>query len=71
MLPILDRYLSKAMFRIFPGSGIGWPYMDWPEARTIARNPRYEVLSRTMTHPWKDGDALFDWLQHRTAECDF
>jgi len=65
-LPVLERYRFKATFWIFPGAGIGWPYMDWAEVSAIARNPRFEVLSHTMTHPWKDGDTLLDWLHGRT-----
>lgn len=57
-LPILDRYRFKATFWIIAGKGIGWPYMDWDEVQAIAANPRYDVQSHTMTHPWKDNDTL-------------
>ena len=65
-LPVLDRYGFKASFWIIPGTGIGWPHMDWEEVQTLEQNPRYEVFSHTMTHPWKDGDTLVDWVNGRT-----
>lgn len=60
-LPVLDRYQLKASFWIIAGKGIGEPHMDWSDIHAIARNPRYDIQSHTMTHPWKDGDTLIDW----------
>ena len=65
-LPVLDRYGFKATFWIIAGTGIGWPHMDWDEVQAIARQPRYEVQSHTMTHPWKPNDTLVDWVEGRT-----
>jgi peptidoglycan/xylan/chitin deacetylase (PgdA/CDA1 family) len=65
-LPVLDRYGFKATFWIIAGKGIGWPHMDRDEVQAIARNPRYGVQSHTMTHPWKTGDTLVDWIEGRT-----
>jgi peptidoglycan/xylan/chitin deacetylase (PgdA/CDA1 family) len=65
-LPVLDRYGFKATYWIIAGKGIGWPHMDWDEIRAIARNPRYDICSHTMTHPWKPNDTMLDWITGRT-----
>jgi peptidoglycan/xylan/chitin deacetylase (PgdA/CDA1 family) len=65
-LPVLDKYGFKATFWIIAGKGIGWPHMDWDEIEAIARNPRYDIYSHTMTHPWKTGDTMLDWMNGRT-----
>lgn len=65
-LPILDKYGFKATFWIIAGKGIGWPGMDWNEIKAIARNPRYDVYSHSMTHPWKPGDTMVDWMHGQT-----
>ncbi len=65
-LPILDQYGFKATFWIIAGKGIGWPDMDWDEITAISRNPRYDVYSHTMTHPWKPGDTMLDWMSGLT-----
>jgi len=64
-LPVLDRYGFKATFWIIAGKGIGWPHMDWDEIEAIAHNPRYDVYSQSMTHPWKKGDTMLDWMNTR------
>lgn len=64
-LPVLDMYGFKATFWIIAGKGIGWPHMDWSEIEAIAQNPRYEVYSHSMTHPWKAGDTMIDWMEGR------
>lgn len=65
-LPILNAYGFKASFWIIAGKGIGWPHMEWSEIEAIARNPRYDVNSHSMTHPWKSGDTMIDWKNGRT-----
>lgn len=65
-LPVLETYGFKATFWIIAGKGIGWPHMDWSEIEAIAQNPRYEVYSHSMTHPWKAGDTMLDWIEGRT-----
>jgi len=65
-LPVLDRYGFKATFWVIAGTGISWPHMDWDEVQAIARNPRYDIQSHTMTHPWKQNDTLVDWVDGRT-----
>ncbi len=65
-LPALDRYGFKASFWIISGTGIGPPHMDWEDVEALARNPRYEVMSHTLTHPWQDGETLVDWVNGRT-----
>ena len=66
-LPALDRYGFKATFWIISGSGIGMPHMDWEEIKAIARNPRYDIYSHTMTHPWKRDDTMLDWMNRPTV----
>jgi peptidoglycan/xylan/chitin deacetylase (PgdA/CDA1 family) len=66
-LPVLDKYAFKATFWIIAGKGIGWPHMDWDEIEAVAQNPRYDVYSHTMTHPWKSGDTMPDWMKGRTV----
>jgi peptidoglycan/xylan/chitin deacetylase (PgdA/CDA1 family) len=65
-LPILDRFGFSAAFWIIAGAGIGWPHMDWDEVQMLAKRPGIEVYSHTMTHPWKDGETLVDWIAGRT-----
>ena len=63
---LLDRYGFKASFWVIPGTGIGEPHLDWDQIEAIATRPRLEVLSHTMTHPWKPNETLIDWLAGRT-----
>lgn len=65
-LPVLDKFDFKATFWIIAGKGIGWPHMDWQEIEAIAQNSRYEIYSHTMSHPWKAGDTMPDWMDGRT-----
>jgi peptidoglycan/xylan/chitin deacetylase (PgdA/CDA1 family) len=67
-VPALEHYGFKATFWIIAGSsgtGGGWPHMEWASVRTLARNPRFDIFSHTMTHPWEDGDTLVDWVEGR------
>jgi peptidoglycan/xylan/chitin deacetylase (PgdA/CDA1 family) len=41
--------------------------VDWPEVDALAANPRIDIFSHTMTHPWKTGETLVDWVGGRTA----
>jgi peptidoglycan/xylan/chitin deacetylase (PgdA/CDA1 family) len=66
-LPILDRHGFKASFWIIAGKGIGNDYLDWPDIRRIAGNPRYEVQSHTLTHPWNPSSNLITWLDGKVA----
>src|SRR5262249_19389526 len=50
--PILDRLKLKASFWIITGNGIGGLYLDWSDIERLAANPRYEVYSHTVSHPW-------------------
>jgi peptidoglycan/xylan/chitin deacetylase (PgdA/CDA1 family) len=65
-LPVLNQYGFKATFWIIAGKGIGWPHLDWKEIEAIAQNPRYDIYSHTMTHAWKSGDTMLDWMNGRT-----
>jgi peptidoglycan/xylan/chitin deacetylase (PgdA/CDA1 family) len=63
VLPILERYNFKATFWIIAGKGIGGDYLDWDDIAALSRNPRYEVYSHTMTHPWDTRSNLVTWEQ--------
>ena len=62
-LPILERYDFKAAFWIIAEKGIGGDYLDWNEIILLSRNPRYEVYSHTMTHPWDPKNNLVNWQE--------
>ena len=62
-VPILNRYGFKASFWIITGKGIGGSYMDWSDIEKLAKNPRFEIESHTVTHPWDPKDNLVTWLQ--------
>jgi peptidoglycan/xylan/chitin deacetylase (PgdA/CDA1 family) len=61
-VPILNRFGFKASFWIIADKGIGDPYMDWADIQQLAADSRFEILSHTMTHPWKHGETLVDWV---------
>jgi len=61
-VPILDRYRMKASFWIITGAGIGRDYLEWSDVERLARNPRFQVESHTVSHPWDAKDNLVTWL---------
>jgi peptidoglycan/xylan/chitin deacetylase (PgdA/CDA1 family) len=65
-IPVLERYGLRASFWIIAGSGIGAPHMDWEEIVELDRRPAMEVYSHSMSHPWRDGETLVDWVDGRT-----
>lgn len=65
-IPVLERYGLRASFWIIAGSGIGAPHMDWEEILELDRHAAMEVYSHSMTHPWRDGETLVDWVEGRT-----
>lgn len=69
-IPVLNRYGFKATFWIIAGTGIGWPHMDWKMLYTLAEEPRFDMYSHTMTHPWKKGETLLDYVAGRTSGKD-
>jgi len=64
-VPVLEGHAFKATFWVIAGSGIGWPHMDWEEVQALDRHPQMEAFSHSLTHPWKDGDTLLDWMESR------
>lgn len=66
-VPILDRYGFKASFWIITGNGIGGSYLEWSDIETLAKNPRFEIGSHTVTHPWDLKDNLVNWLRGEIA----
>jgi len=62
-MPVLDKHKLKASFWIITGNGIGGLYLDWSDIERLAANPRYEVYSHTVSHPWDPGNNLVTWVQ--------
>jgi peptidoglycan/xylan/chitin deacetylase (PgdA/CDA1 family) len=65
-IPVLNHYRFKASFWIFPGAGIGYPYMEWPEIVEMAGNPNFEIGSHSLTHSCRNED-LVTWAEGKTA----
>ena len=49
-LPVLTKYGQKASFSIVPSVVGQNGFMTWSDINKIAANPRYDILSHTMTH---------------------
>ena len=56
--PVLDKHGFKASFWIITGNGIGGDYLAWSDIEKLAGNPRYEVYSHTVSHPWDPRNNL-------------
>jgi peptidoglycan/xylan/chitin deacetylase (PgdA/CDA1 family) len=61
-VPVLERYRMRASFWIITGAGIGNDYLEWSDIERLARNPRFEIGSHTVSHPWDAKDNLVTWL---------
>jgi peptidoglycan/xylan/chitin deacetylase (PgdA/CDA1 family) len=61
--PILDRHRFKASFWIITGNGIGGDYLGWGDIEKLAGNPRFEIHSHTVSHPWDPKNNLVTWVQ--------
>ena len=56
-LPVLTDYGFKAGFSIVPNQVGRWGVMSWEDIGKIASNPRYDILSHTMSHScWMAGE---------------
>jgi peptidoglycan/xylan/chitin deacetylase (PgdA/CDA1 family) len=66
--PVLDKHKLKASFWIITGNGIGGLYLDWSDIERLAANPRYEVYSHTVSHPWDPSNNLVTWVQGAAKE---
>jgi len=69
-VPILNRYGFSASFWIIIEKGIGGDYMEWDDIKQIAANPRFEIGSHTLTHPWDPFDNLVTWVEGHIAGKD-
>jgi len=67
IIPILKEYQFKAAFFIFPGKGIGSPYIEWADVLSIAKDPNFEICSHSMSHPWDKNSNLVTWVDGKTA----
>lgn len=71
-VPILKRYGLKTTFWIIAATASAssshpeWAamYLDWEAIRFLAKDPLFDIYSHTMTHPWREGDTLVDWVNH-------
>jgi len=69
-VPVLERYRMRASFWIITGAGIGNDYLEWSDIARLARNPRFEIGSHTVSHPWHANDNLVTWLRAATPGKD-
>lgn len=65
-LPVLERFRFKATYWVIAGTGIGLPHVDWADVVALEAHPLIDVQSHTLTHPWKPGETLVDWVTGRT-----
>lgn len=65
--PVLSEYRFKASFAIVAGMVGVYPAMNWTEIKKISANPRYDILSHTMTHNCASFKA-FDGSPGKTSE---
>src|SRR4051812_4715362 len=61
--PVLDRFRFKASFYVITGNGIGGDYLGWSDIEKLAANPRFEIYSHTVSHPWDPRNNLVTWVQ--------
>jgi len=66
--PVLDRHGFKASFWIITGNGIGGDYLGWSDIEKLAANPRFEIYSHTVSHPWDPRNNLVTWVQGANKE---
>jgi peptidoglycan/xylan/chitin deacetylase (PgdA/CDA1 family) len=74
-VPVLWRYGFKATFFVIPGFAQPHPerpgadnlYMSWRTLSRLDRIPGIEIESHTLTHPWREGGRLTDWMRTRAA----
>jgi len=66
--PVLERHGFKASFWIITSNGIGGDYLGWSDIEKLASNPRFEVYSHTVSHPWDERNNLVTWVQDKTNE---
>ena len=69
-VPVLDRYRMKASFWIITGAGIGQDYLEWSDIVGLAKNPRFQIDSHTVSHPWDPADNLVTWLANPSPGKD-
>ena len=60
-VPVLERHRMQASFWIITGA-IGNDYLEWSDVERLARNPRFQIGSHTVSHPWDAKDNLVTWL---------
>ena len=69
-VPVLERHRMQASFLIITGAGVGNDYLEWSDVERLARNPRFEIGSHTVSHPWDAKDNLVTWLATPTPGKD-
>jgi peptidoglycan/xylan/chitin deacetylase (PgdA/CDA1 family) len=66
--PVLERLAFKASFWIITSNGIGGDYLGWGDIEKLAANPRFEIYSHTVSHPWDERNNLVTWVQDKSNE---
>jgi peptidoglycan/xylan/chitin deacetylase (PgdA/CDA1 family) len=66
--PVLERLGFKASFWIITTNGIGGDYLGWGDIEKLAKNPRFEIHSHTVSHPWDEHNNLVNWVQDKANE---
>jgi peptidoglycan/xylan/chitin deacetylase (PgdA/CDA1 family) len=66
--PVLERLGFKASFWIITSNGIGGDYLGWSDIEKLATNPRFEIYSHTVSHPWDERNNLVTWVQDKSNE---
>ncbi len=69
-IPVLKQYHFKATFFIFPGTGIGYPHMNWSDITALAEDPYFQIESHSLTHPWDEGSNLVTWREGKPIGKD-
>jgi peptidoglycan/xylan/chitin deacetylase (PgdA/CDA1 family) len=69
-VPVLERHRMRASFWIITGAGIGNDYLEWSDVERLARHPRFEIGSHTVSHPWAAKDNLVRWMSGSTPGKD-
>jgi peptidoglycan/xylan/chitin deacetylase (PgdA/CDA1 family) len=67
-VPVLERLGFKASFWIITGNGIGGDYLGWADIEKLAANPRFEIYSHTVSHPWDPRNNLVTWVQDKAND---
>ena len=69
--PVLKQHGFKASFLIITGAAdgvFGPEYLSWDDIAKLAKNPNFDFVSHSVTHPWDPEENLLTWLEPRRRE---